>query len=135
MNDSTDAARQKLASEAWTTGLWQGGFGLILSFALACWLGLISGVSCLFGVALMFLNNLWLARRIADSGSLDAEGAKRLLYVGAVVRFFVLLIAMLLAYALGLHLLFVAAGIFLAQVVVFVRTALVAKREADRLRV
>lgn len=116
------------------TGFWQVALGVAVSFALAYWLGFVLGGSCLFGVALMFLNNLWLARRVADSARLDAKGAKRLLYVGAVVRFFVLLLAMLLAYVFGLHLLFVAAGIFLAQAVVFVRTALASKREMDRSR-
>lgn len=73
-----------------------------------------------YGIALMMLNALWLMRRLERTKGLDAEAGQRSLYLGAAVRFVALLAGLLLAHLLGLHLLAVAAGMLLAQTVVFV---------------
>jgi len=87
-----------------------------------------SALSLLYGVAMMVVNSIWLARRLDRTQGLDAGAGKRSLYVGAVLRFAALIAGLMLAYLAGLHLLVVAAGVFLAQAVVFV-TALVGIRK------
>ncbi|NWF35916.1 ATP synthase subunit I [Mariprofundus sp. KV] len=78
-----------------------------------------SALSLLYGVAMMVVNSIWLARRLDRTRGLDADAGKRSLYVGAVLRFAALIAGLMLAYLAGLHLLVVAVGVFLAQAVVF----------------
>ncbi|MFQ5518732.1 MAG: ATP synthase subunit I [Mariprofundus sp.] len=75
--------------------------------------------SLLFGVLLMAGNAWWLARRLEKTQGLGVEAAQRSLYAGAALRFVALIAALLLAFLVGLHLLVVAAGMFLAQMIVF----------------
>lgn len=79
-----------------------------------------SALSLLYGVAMMVVNSIWLARRLDKTRGLDADAGKRSLYAGAVLRFAAMIAGLVLAYFAGLHLLVVAAGVFLAQAVVFV---------------
>ena len=74
----------------------------------------------LYGVVLMVINAVWLARRLEKTAGLDAGASQRSLYQGAVLRFAALLAGLFLAQFLNLHLLIVAGGMFLAQAVVFV---------------
>ena len=74
----------------------------------------------LYGVALMMVNGWWLARRLELTRGLDAKAGQSSLYLGAAMRFVALLAALMLGHLLGLHLLGVAAGMLLAQAVVFI---------------
>ena len=56
-------------------------------------------------------------------GEAGKENGRRLLYTGAVFRFVGVLVALLLAYGLGLHLLAVAGGMLLAQIALFAYAA------------
>lgn len=76
-----------------------------------------SGVG--FGVLVVMLSTLLLARRIDGAANSDPQSGQRLLYSGAVVRFVCVLAALLLAYGIGLHLLAVAVGMVLAQAAMF----------------
>jgi len=92
----------------------------VLGFAGLVLAGRIEFASALlYGVVLMMVNAVWLARRLEKAKSLDAGAAQRSLYVGAAIRFVVLLAGLLLAHVLSLHLLLVAGGIFMAQAVIF----------------
>lgn len=77
-------------------------------------------IALLYGVVLMVINAVWLARRLEKTADMDAEAGQRSLYQGAAIRFVALLAGLFAAHFLNLHLLIVAGGMFLAQVVVFV---------------
>jgi len=94
--------------------------GLFVFLLLAAMGQMNYAQSCLYGVLLMAVNGWWLARRLARVSGLDVEAGQRSLYAGAAIRFVALIAGLLLAYAIGLHLLLVAAGMFIAQVSVFV---------------
>jgi hypothetical protein len=82
--------------------------------------GFQDGVALLYGAALMAANGLWLYRgieRAVSHASGDGQGA---LYRSAVFRFVFLLLALALAYAAGLYLPWVAAGMLAAQAVVYI---------------
>jgi len=81
--------------------------------------GPMVGMALAYGVLAMMGGSWWLRRRIEQAASLTVEEGRRLLYAAAVQRFIGVLTLLVLAYAIGLHLLAVAAGIFMAQVTVF----------------
>jgi len=83
----------------------------------------------LYGALLMAVNGWWLARRLDKTNGLDVEAGQRSLYAGAAIRFVALIAGLLLAYVIGLHLLLVAAGMFVAQVSVFVSALAGFKKE------
>lgn len=93
---------------------------LLLGSGLAAGLGWKIGISFAFGVLVMLAGGVYLRWRIEQASGLDVEQGRRLLYAAAVQRFAGILILLVLAYAIGLHLLAVAAGIFVAQLMVFV---------------
>jgi len=94
--------------------------GLLGFVVLATMVQMDYALSFLWGVALMTANSWWLARRFEKTTGLSVESSQRSLYAGAVIRFVSLLAGLLLAHLIGLHLLLVAAGMFVAQAVVFV---------------
>ena len=73
-----------------------------------------------YGVALMVANGMWLAYRLGKVRDLDVRAGQGSLYAGAAMRFVALLAGLLLAQLFGLHLLVVAAGMFVAQLALFV---------------
>ena len=83
------------------------------------------------GVAMMAANGWWLAVRLEKTNGLNVEAGQRSLYAGAAIRFVSLIVGLLLAYAMGLHLLLVAAGMFVAQTSVFVSALVGFKREQE----
>jgi|GEM_PF-5658857 len=95
---------------------WQAVVGLAGSIAVATGLGAVLMLSLAYGVLLTMLNSFLLARRVQRAGEADKKSGQLLLYAGAVSRFSGVLAALLLAYGLGLHLLAVAGGMFLAQI-------------------
>lgn len=80
----------------------------------------LDGLSLLYGAALMTANGIWLYRGIAQAVSHGSGDGQRALYRSAVFRFVALLLALALAYAAGLFLPWVAAGMLAAQAVVYV---------------
>jgi len=86
--------------------------------------------SLLYGIGLMIGNSWWLACRLEKTHSLDVEAGQRSLYAGAALRFVALIVVLLVAQALGLHLLVVAAGMFIAQAAVFVAALIEFKKES-----
>jgi len=94
-----------------------GAFGFI---ALVSFSQILYGISFFFGVLVMTINGWWLAKRFEKTAGLSAESSQRSLYAGAAVRFLALLAGLMLAHLIGFHLLLVAAGMFVAQTVVFV---------------
>lgn len=88
--------------------------------AVALVSGWSHGLSMLYGAALMAANGLWLYRGIELAVSSGTEGGQQSLYRSAVLRFVVLLLALALAFAAGLYLPWVAAGMLVAQAVVYV---------------
>jgi len=82
----------------------------------------------LYGLMLMVVNAWWLARRLEKTRGLGVEASQRSLFAGASLRFVALLAGLLLAHLIGLHLLAVASGMFIAQAVVFVTAALEFKK-------
>jgi len=103
--------------------LWQAGAGLAGISATALWSGFAPAVGVAYGILLSMINSAWLARGVRHAVRLDLASGQRVLYMGAVLRFLVILAALLLAYGLGLHLLAVAGGMFLAQMALFVYAA------------
>jgi len=97
--------------------------------AAATWffnVGIAFGVG--FGVLVAMFSALLLGRRIDAAVVAQPEIGQRMLYAGAVLRFVAVLLALFLAYWLGLHLLAVAAGILLAQIAMFAYAARHARR-------
>jgi len=103
--------------------LWQAIAGLVGSVAVGVWLGALLALSLAYGALLTILNSFFLAGRVAHVGDVDQVSGQRLLYTGAVLRFVGVIVALLLAYRLGLHLLAVASGMLLAQVALFAYAA------------
>jgi len=122
--------------------LWQAAAGLAGSIAIAIWFNAVLMLSLAYGVLLTMLNSFFLAVRCQRAGEAGKVNGQRLLYTGAVLRFAGVLVALLLAYGLGLHLLAVAGGMLLAQVALFayaashagsdVNTGLNVNEESDR---
>jgi hypothetical protein len=117
----------------WTEGVraalvWQGVCGILVALMIGLWLGLMVGLSVVYGVLFSLLNGVWLARRIERAGNMDHVSGQRVLYLGAAMRFLALLAVLVLAYALGLHLLAVAGGLLVAQLALFGYSAARAKQ-------
>ncbi len=102
-----------------TALFWQLGAGLagMLVAVLCCGPRVSLGVG--FGVLMTMLTTTLLGRRLQGAASTDPESGRRMLYAGAVMRFVLVLVALVVAYKLGLHLLAVAAGMLLAQLAMF----------------
>jgi len=72
-----------------------------------------------YGVLLMVVNAWLLARRLNQALEMSVEVIQRSIYAGAAIRFVILIAGLLLGHWLGLHLMVVAAGMFAAQVLVY----------------
>ncbi len=118
---SSDCPVSQAASPYMASGfmLKQLAAGVITAAGCALFVNPMAGLAVLFGVLLMIGNAAWMDRRMAAVAGLDEEADQRSLYEGAVFRFAGLLIGLLIAGASGLHLLFVALGIFVTQAVLF----------------
>jgi len=100
--------------------LWQSGAGLIGMIPAYLYFDIKVALGIGFGVLIVLLSTVLLARRISGAADTDPELGQRLLYAGAAVRFVLVLMALVVAYKLGLHLLAVAGGMLLAQLAMFV---------------
>jgi len=82
-----------------------------------------------YGVVLMSVNAWWLSKRLDKTLGMDAMAGQRSLFGGAALRFVALIAGLFLAQLLGLHLMLVAAGIFVAQVLVYMIALFELKKE------
>jgi len=103
--------------------------GVLGFLALAAFAQILYAISFFCGVLMMVANGWWLARRFEKTTGLSVESSQRSLYAGAAVRFMSLIAGLLLAQLIGLHLLLVAAGMFVAQVLVFVSALMLFGKE------
>ena len=103
--------------------LWQLGAGLFAMLAAVLFYDVKVALGVGFGVMIVMLSTILLGRRIHSAAATDPESGQRMLYAGAVMRFVLVLTALVMAYGLGLHLLAVAVGMVLAQVAMFVFAA------------
>jgi len=103
--------------------LWQLGAGLLAMLTAVLFYDVQVALGVGFGVMIIMLSTILLGRRIHNAAATDPESGQRMLYAGAVMRFVLVLTALVMAYGLGLHLLAVAVGMVLAQVAMFVFAA------------
>jgi len=128
-------ANNAVFGEAWygnvrATIKWQLISGLSAAMGVGIWFGPWFGLAVLYGAVFASLNSLWLARRVERAVRADHVSGQRILYLGAILRFLLLLAALLLAHVLGLHLLAVAGGLLVAQLAVFGYPAVRSKTES-----
>jgi len=110
---------------------WQAICGFIAAGVVGFGFGVIPGLSAAYGVLLSLLNGLWLLSRIKQANAMDYASCQRSLYTGAVIRFMVFLLALVVAGVIGLHLLAVAAGLMVAQAGMFAYAAGKARNELN----
>jgi len=103
--------------------LWQLGAGLLAMLTAVLFYDVKVALGVGFGVTIVMLTTILLGRRIHSAAATDPESGQRMLYAGAVMRFVLVLTALVMAYGLGLHLLAVAVGMVLAQAAMFVFAA------------
>ncbi len=106
-------------------------FGLVGFLLVAALSEIVYALSFLCGVMMMAANGWWMAKRLAGIDGLSVESAQRSLYAGAAMRFVSLIAGLLVAQMIGLHLLGVASGMFVAQAVIFISALVGFKREQD----
>jgi len=116
-----DDNREQLARPDRVAGLVQKQlfFGVAAAGLIAFFWQVQAGMAVFFGVVLMLANAIYLGRCVTALSGLDAESEQRSLYKGAAIRFAGLVAGLILAGFLGLNLLFVGLGIFVAQAVLY----------------
>lgn len=82
-----------------------------------------------YGVSLMIVNAWVLARKLNQTLDMSVEDVQRSIYAGAAARFVILIAGLLLGHLLGLHLMLVAAGMFVAQVLVYMLALIDLRKE------
>jgi len=102
--------------------------------ALGCLIFIVLGYavfafSYLYGVLLMGLNAWWLARSLNKALDMSAEAVQGSIYAGAAIRFVTLIAGLLFGQFIGLHLMLVAAGMFVAQVLVYMLALIDLRKE------
>ena len=128
--------QQQQPSTAWQkqlSGVFRVQFftALIASFFVWLWQGEMIAVSFLSGGALVGLNSVLLARSVVGSSRVAGADGRGVLYRSAVVRFVLLIAALIGANLMGLHLLAVAAGMFSAYVGGYVYIVKVTSQASD----
>jgi len=89
---------------------------LLASVFVWLWQSEVIAISFLSGGALVGLNSVLLARSVVGSSQVEGADGRGVLYRSAVVRFILLIVALIGANLMGLHLLAIAAGMFMAYV-------------------
>ncbi|MDX8395384.1 MAG: ATP synthase subunit I [Mariprofundaceae bacterium] len=87
-------------------------------------------VAFFYGVLLMILNAWILARRLNQALEMSLEAIQRSIYAGAAIRFVVLIAGLLLGHFLGMHLMVVAVGMFMSQVLVYMLALIDLRKES-----
>ncbi len=93
--------------------------GVVISAIVAPFFGFVFAGSFLYGALLMGVNSWLMSRRMQAVQGALLSADQRVLYVGAAVRFMLLIVALFVAHLLGMFLLLVALGMFAAQAVLF----------------
>lgn len=106
----------------------------IASVCVWVWQGEVIAISFLSGGILVGLNSILLARSVVSSSQVERADGRGILYRSAVVRFILLIAALIGANMIGLHLLAIAAGMFLAYVGGYVYIVKVTSRASDESR-
>lgn len=132
--------QQQLPSTAWQKQLFgiartQFVSALIASVFVWVWQGEIIAFSVLSGGALVGLNSILLARSVVGSSQVEGADGRGVLYRSAVVRFILLIVALVSANMMGLHLLAIAAGMFTAYVGGYVHIVKATSRASDKSRI
>lgn len=104
---------------------------LIISIFALFWQGGIIAVSVLSGGILVGLNSVLLARSVVDSSLVERGDGRGVLYRSAVIRFLLLIIALIGANLMGLQLPAVAVGMLAAYVGGYFCVTRMAARAAD----
>ncbi len=104
---------------------------LIVSVFVWPWQGGMIVFSVLSGGALVGLNSILLARSVVGSSQVEGADGRGVLYRSAVVRFILLIVALIGANVMGLNLLAIAAGMFTAYVGGYVHIVKVTSRASD----
>lgn len=107
---------------------------LIASVFVWVWQGEVIVISFMSGGALVGLNSVLLARSVVGSSQVEGADGRGVLYRSAVVRFMLLIVALIGANMMGLHLLAIAAGMFSAYVGGYVYIVKVTSRASDESR-
>ncbi len=105
---------------------------VLASVFLWFWQGEVIAISVLSGGILVGLNSVLLARSVMDSSQVKRVDGRGMLYRSAAVRFVLLIAALVCANWVGLHLLAVAAGMFMAYAGGYVYIVRVASRAAGK---
>jgi len=96
------------------------------------WQGGVMAISFLSGGILVSLNSVLLARSVVGSSQVEGADGRGVLYRSAVVRFLLLIVALTGANLMGLHLLAIAAGMFMAYVGGYIYIAKIASRAVGK---
>lgn len=94
--------------------------GIILMLIVAMIFTLMFALALCYGIMIVILSGMTLQRSIEEATNADPDSGKKLLLKSAAIRFIIVLALLFLAYALGLHLLWVAAGFFVGQLIAYV---------------
>jgi F0F1-type ATP synthase assembly protein I len=128
--------QQKHSSTAWQkqlSGVARSQFvaAVMVSVFALFWQGEVIAISLLSGGTLVGLNSVLLARSVVSSSQEEVADGRSVLYRSAVVRFLLLIVALIGANLMGLHLLAVAAGMFMAYVGGYIYIVRVTSRASD----
>ncbi|MDQ6979005.1 MAG: ATP synthase subunit I [Mariprofundaceae bacterium] len=93
------------------------GVAVIVALVVAFFWNVTAGLSMLFGVIVVIATGWHTRRELENAARLDVEQGKKALLKSAVIRFLFVLLILFSAYGLGLHLLWLAAGFFIGQLV------------------
>jgi hypothetical protein len=108
---------------------------LVVAFTVSAfvwvWQSGVVAISLMSGGALVGLNSILLARSVVGSSQEEGADGRGVLYRSAIVRFILIIIALVCANIAGLHLLAIAAGMFVAYAGGYVYIVRVASRAAD----
>jgi len=105
---------------------------LVISFFAWFWQGGVIAVSLLSGGILVGVNSVLLARSVVSSSQVEGADGRGVLYRSAVVRFLLLIAALICAYWAGLVLPAIAAGMFVAYAGGYIYIVKHASRDAGR---
>jgi len=91
---------------------------LLVSLIMMVFFGLVAAASVLCGEVIIFFAGKMTGSSLGKATVIDPDHGQKVLIAGSAKRFLVVLLALAVAYMVGLNLLYVAAGFFLAQFVI-----------------
>ncbi|MDQ6975887.1 MAG: ATP synthase subunit I [Mariprofundaceae bacterium] len=81
---------------------------------------LMFAVALCYGIIVVLASGLMMHRNIHKATDADPDQGKKMLLKSAAIRFIMVLALLFFAYAIGLHLLWVAAGFFVGQLLAYI---------------